>query len=974
MGKRTLHIIAFGAVLLAFFTACSTKKNTSGSRFYHAMTARFNTYFNGSEAFKEGILAQQEGHKDNYTELLPMYNVRSKATAAMGKSNFETAIEKCEKAIKQHSIKARPKTNVNKRKTEAEKAYLARKEFNPFLRHAWLLMGKAQFQQGNFIEAASLFNYICTLYATQPEIVSVGRAWLARCYVEMEWPYDAEDVFQKIRRDSIGSEGAREFNASYADYLISVGQYKEAIPYLQKTIRKERNKKQKARLNFLLGQLYHETGQKTEAYKALRRVIRSNPPYELSFNAQILQTEAMAAGNHGKMVKKLRRMARNKKNKDYQDQIYYAIGNIYLANNDTAHCIGAYEKGAEESTQNGIAKAMLLLRLGGIYWDKKDYINAQRCYAELVGILDKEHEDYKEVERRSAALTEVEPHLSAIKLQDSLQWLAKLPEAERNKAIDYVIEELKKKEKEEARKAMHAEMASNMPQTPTATPTGAAAQRPGASAGQGQPGVWYFYNPSVVAQGKRQFQRVWGRRPLEDNWRRSHKAEDRTDEFGEYDYSEEGDSLLMAQADSIARADSIAEVEARMADSLASDPHNREYYLQQIPFTEEQLQASNDILRDALYQAGILEMERLENFELARRTLLRLLDTFPDVADKDNVYYHLFLICGRLGDLAGAELYKQKLIEEFPESRYAVMLSNPKYELYARQGKHIEDSLYAATYEAYNRNEYEEVFSNYDVSANDFPEGAHRAKFMFVRAMSQLYTGQRDSFLVTLKEVIEKYPKDEVTEMAQYIVKGVQEGRPLGDGKYMASDIWGRRSAAAQQDSTAEERKLSDERLCNFVFLLAYPENSLDEDQLLYEMALYNFTSFMVRNFDIQIEKADGLAQMRVSGFLNFDEAHAYAQKLYADPHMSVALKNIRSVIISEDNLKLLGTYFSFDDYKKFYDEKFAPLQVPEDLRLDEPTSIEIRTPDDMPPAGEEYEDEDGYEDGYDDTDSGIIF
>ena len=125
----------------------------------------------------------------------------------------------------------------------------------------------------------------------------------------------------------------------------------------------------------------------------------------------------------------------------------------------------------------------------------------------------------------------------------------------------------------------------------------------------------------------------------------------------------------------------------------------------------------------------------------------------------------------------------------------------------------------------------------------------------------------------------------------------------------------------------------------------------------------------MVRNFDIDIVKADGLAQMRVSGFLNYDEAHAYAQKLYADPHMSVVLKNIRSVIISESNLKLLDTVFSFDDYKKFYDEKFAPLQVPEDLRLDEPTSIEIRTPDDEPPAGdEEYEEEE------EDTDSGIIF
>ncbi len=934
------------------------------------MTARFNTYFNGSEAFKEGVLEQQKGHKDNYTALLPMYAVRNKSTAAMGKSNFETAVEKCEKAIKLHSIKARPKSNVNKRKTAKEKAYMARKEFNPFLRHAWLLMGKAQFQQGDFIEAASTFNYICRLYAGQPEIVSVALAYLARCYVELEWPYDAEDVFHKIRRDSMGSEGKREFNASYADYLIFVKQYKEAIPYLQKAVKKEKSKLQRARLNFLTGQLYNETGNKAEAYKSLRRVIRANPTYELSFNARILQTEAMAGGRHDKMVKKLRRMAKNKKNKDYQDQIYYAIGNIYLANRDTARCIGAYETGAKESTQNGIAKAMVLLRLGGIYWDKEDYINAQRCYAELVGILDKENENYEEAERRSGILTELEPHLSAVKLQDSLQWLAKLPENERNEAIDKVIEALKRQEKEEARKAMHAEMASNMPKTPTATPTLPAGNRGAEAGASGQTGTWYFYNPSAVAQGKRLFQRTWGRRPLEDNWRRSHKNEERTEEFGEYDYGEEGDSLTTAEADSIALADSLAEARERMADSLAGDPHNREYYLQQIPLTEEQLQVSNDILRDALYQAGILETERLENFDLARRTLLRLTETFPDVADKDNAYYHLFLINGRLNDMAEAERYRQRLIEEFPESRYAVMLANPMYEFYARQGKHIEDSLYAATYEAYGRDEYEEVFRNYSVSTADFPEGAHRAKFMFIQAMSQLYGGERDSFLTTLKQVIEKYPADEVTEIAQSIVKGVQEGRPLTDGKYAASDIWSRRSLAALQDSAAEAQQLSDERLTGFVFLLAYPENSLDEEQLLYEMALYNFTSFMVRNFDIEIVKSGGLAQMRVSGFLNYDEAHAYAQKLYGDAHMSVVLENIRSVIISETNLKLLGTVFSFDDYKKFYDEKFAPLQVPEDLRLDEPTSIEIRTPDDEPPSeGEEKEEEEE-----EDEEGGIIF
>lgn len=396
-------------------------------------------------------------------------------------------------------------------------------------------------------------------------------------------------------------------------------------------------------------------------------------------------------------------------------------------------------------------------------------------------------------------------------MQDSLQQLAKLPENERNAAIDRVIEALKKKEKEEARKEMNEQMAQNTPSAPVSPTPGAAAGRGGAPGAMGrQNSLWYFYNPTAVAAGKRQFVQIWGKRPLEDNWRRSHKKEDRNGNFEEYNYDEEGmDSLQLAQADSIAAADSIAEAKARLADSLAQDPHHREYYMQQIPFSEEQLQASNDILRDGLYHAGILESERLENFTLARRTLIRLINDFPDVPDKDNAYYHLFLISGRLGNDAEATHYRQQLITEFPESRYAVMLSNPRYELYARNGKHIEDSLYAATYNAYTRDEYGEVFRNYATSTTDFPEGAHRAKFMFVQAMSQLYTGQRDSFLTTLKEVIQQYPKDEVTEMAQNIVKGIQEGRSLSDGKYDASDIWSRRSLVTQSDSTEEARQLS---------------------------------------------------------------------------------------------------------------------------------------------------------------------
>lgn len=925
-------------LLVVVAGGCSTKKNTSGTRFYHAMTARFNTYYNGSLAFKDGLLAQEQGHKDDYTRLLPMYISSNKTTGGLGKSNYETAITKCEKAIKRHSIKRRPKVNVSKRKSEKDKAYLARKEFNPFLKHAWLLMGKAQFQQGDFIEAASTFNYIARLYATQPEVLSVARAYLARCYVQLDWPYDAEDVFGKIKRDSITSKGKVELEASYADYLILVKQYKEAIPYLQRTIRKEKRKKQRARLNYLLGQLYQMTDDSRMAYKTFQKVIRSNPPYELELNARVQQSQVMAKGQHRKMIKKLQRMARNDKNKDYQDYLYYAIGNIYLAQHDTAHCIGAYETGVEKSTQNGIAKAVVLLHLGKLYWERENYIEAQRCYAQLMGILDKEHEEHAESERRSKILDELEPHLSAVKLQDSLQLLARLPEDQRNAAIDRVIEALKKKEKEEAKKAA-AEgrdgTGGDTGQAGTTAPTANANARPARPGGQ--QGAWYFYNVMVVNQGKTEFRKRWGKRPLEDNWRRSNKEVVSTEEFGEYDYDDDGQDA--ARQDSIAAAEE-AEAERLLQDSLANDPHERAFYLKQIPFEEEQLQASHQLLSDGLYHAGVLEMEKLENFELAYRTLLRLLTDYPDYGEMADVYYHLFLLNGRFGKTDEAELYRQKVIDEFPDTKLAAMLANPRYALYARNGKHIEDSVYAATYKAYQENRYDEVERNYALSTSDFPDGAHRPKFMFIYAMSRLYSGDREGFLAALKEVVEKYPKSDVTEMANYIVKGIKEGKLLSDSKYDASNIWARRSMEEQNDSTAQQMALSPERYTDFVFMLAYVENSLDEDQLLYEMARYNFTSFLVRNFDIEIVKERGLGQLIVRGFTSFDEVHAYTQKLFSDTHMAALLKGIRVVMVSEENLGLLGTAFSFDDYKQFFEEHFAPLEIDGELLLDEPTDI----------------------------------
>ena len=217
-------------MLLWALTSCSTKKNTAGSRFWQSFTTRYNVYFNGSQSYIEGEQAKLSSHKDDYTHLLPVFLVGNEKSRTTGKSNFETAITKCQKAISLHSIKRRPMVSANKRKSPKMKAYLQRKEYNPFLKNAWLLMGRAQFMKGDFFEAAATFSYITRLYAAEPEVASEARQWLARCYAQVKWYYDADDALKRVRRDSVTRQTLREADATQADLLLRQERYDEALP------------------------------------------------------------------------------------------------------------------------------------------------------------------------------------------------------------------------------------------------------------------------------------------------------------------------------------------------------------------------------------------------------------------------------------------------------------------------------------------------------------------------------------------------------------------------------------------------------------------------------------------------------------------------------------------------------------------------------------------------------------------------
>ena len=928
MRHKWCYIGLIAVTIALAMVSCSTQKNTAQSRWWHSFNARYNTYFNGSQAFIEGNLEKEKGNKDNYTELIPLYMVGNKQSREIGKSQYDRTIEKCEKAIHQHSIKAKPEWNNNKRKTSKDREWLGRREYNPFLWKAWLLMGKAQFQKGAFDEAAATFSYMSRLYQTQPLMNGLARAWLAKCYTELGWKYDAEDVIRNMSRDSMDFRAVKDWDYTYANYYIRLGDYQKAIPYLKKVIKHERRSVQRAREWFLMGQIQNLAGHREEAYRAFGKVIGCHPPYELEFNARIAQTEVAASNDSRQMISKLRRMAASDNNKEYLDQVYYAIGNIHMTRRDTTEAIRAYEKGNKLSLRNGIEKGVLLLTLGNIYWEKEQFADAQRCYGEAIGLLDKERPDYEELSTRSKILDELVPYTNTIHLQDSLLALASMPEAERNKAIDRVIEALKKKEKEESDAQLELEVANatdasqtamandNRPATPT-TPT----------VGNGQ---WYFYNPTAVSQGKATFQRQWGKRENIDNWQRINQTVvSLTGNTSDHEQNLENPENEEPQ-----------DLSASSTDSITADPHQREYYLAQIPFTEEQKAICHEQIQEALFHAGIILKDKMNQLRLSEQYLRRLTSDYPNYAHADEAWYHLYLLYLRQGDNLQANNCLAHLKAEHPESEWTTLLTDPYYVENAKFGEHIEDSLYAATYEAFKQDRTDMVKANASLSAKRFPHGANRAKFLFIEGMSRLNDGEGDGCMALLSEVVEKYPDSEVSPLAGMIIKGVQDGRKLHGGKFDIGDVWTMRSVTLTRDSTIADT-LSTERNQQYLFMLVYEPDSVNENQLLFEMARYNFTNFLVRNFDIQIDEDNGLHRMIISGFLSFDEAMQYARQLYDSNLMKDKLTSCRSLIISEANLQLIGRQFSYDEYQQFYEKEFAPMRISKEQLLLIPEGLE---------------------------------
>lgn len=895
-------------VLGSIFMSCSTQQNTAMSRSFHATKTKYNIYYNGYTSYDEGLRKIRESAQNDYTQVLPLYSVSDHKAAESSASQMDATIEKCRKCIKLHSIKKKPKINSKKRNDPQYKAWYNQEEFNKNMDDAWMLLGKAEFHKGDFIGSIGTFNYISKHYDYDKDVIAQCQLWSARAYGEIEWLYEAEDLLNKVNQDDLAKKHSALYASAQADIKIKNKQYKEAIPFVKLVLADEPKKNgEKARMTYVLAQLYEYIGEKQKAADTYKKVISLNPSLDLDFNARIQQTQL--TGDWQSAIKELNKMAKRIKYKDNLDRIYGALGNVYLAHKDTTKALEHYQKAAENSTENGMAKGIALLTAADIYYEKQDYVNAAPCYKDAVNIIPTEHEAYKRVKKRAETLDLVVKEATVVTLEDSLQNLAKLSPEEQMKVAEKIVEELKKQEEEAAAKAAEdarqAELGNGLNSINTSNMIG----------GGGAAAEWYFYNTSLMRSGKQLFTQKWGNRPLEDDWRRLSKAvvstlsdEDEEDE----DFNEN---------------DSIANDSTKKApkQKVATDIHDPQFYLQQIPKTEEDIAQSNAKIADALFNLVYIYQEQVEDQNLADETFEEFEKRFPnDTARLVDLYYSKYLNCLKKGNKEEAEKYRQTIISRFPETSQAKIVADADYFNKLQRMAIEQDSVFEDTYNKYRAGNFDSVKVNKQYAEENYPLSPLMPKFLFLNAIAVAKTENQEAFFKELEDLVTRYPESDVGAMGKDMLAMMNQGMESQQNGDM-SGLLDKRGQIEDTDSLSNDTLFTTEKQQNsFVYLIAKGTEE-QMNNLLYQVALFNFTQFLIKDFDLRLmakfTAPDALeySALEISGFDSYDATLWYTNLLKENEELNVLFKwlDVQIVCITESNLQVLNRT-SLADYNTF--------------------------------------------------------
>ncbi|MBL4707870.1 MAG: tetratricopeptide repeat protein [Flavobacteriales bacterium] len=859
--KRSFGIFLL-VVLLA--TSCSRKKNTSLSRAYHNTTSRYNGYFNARELMKEKDIELRTTLKEDYSQLLPIFIYPTESQSQAMYPDMDKVIEKCSEVIERHSI------------------YKRGKEYIKWIDDSYFLIGKARLYKEELGLAESTFLYVYQNYKKDPARYN-GLNWIIKTFIQTE-QWDRAEDFLDIAEDNLRKypeEHLGHLYAIYADYNIKKDKdYEKAIENLEKAIELTKKKEPRRRYTYILAQLYQKNNNLLLATEKYTQVLKMNPSYKMRFNARISRAIAYdVKGADSKAIKKeLNKMLRDVKNEDFRDQIYYALAEIAIKEQDEPLAIAYLKKSTKFSVSNKKQKALSFLRLADIYFEQPSYIAAQEHYDSTLQFLPEEHPEYYPTEDKNNNLQELVKNLKIIKLQDSLLTLSNLSSADREKKVEKIIKKLK--EEEERKKQAELQKlreAQNQASSGLTNVTGG-------SRGKGR---WYFYNPNTRAIGVGGFINKWGNVVLEDNWRRKNKA-----------------SSTIAQ-----NTGETKEQISKQDPESENKKYNPEFYLKNIPKDYKGQLIAHSKISEALFNVGTIFKESFTDYTSAIGSFERVVKEYDTSRYNLPAHYQLYRIYKINEYDEKAEIEKKWVLDNHPFSEYAYLIKDPNYNKQSKETKEKVEEFYVATYKLYRYGLYNDVVSSCEKADNTFSVNYLKAKFDLLKAQAIGHSKPKLVFKSALEAVVEDHPKTPEQKKASEILAFLKQ-KPKAKG-----------TSKSKTTVTYKHNPKS-----KHIFILSAKVNKGSNFSILKnKLSDFNKQYFRESNLTVTQSALQNKSIYLVRTFDNEELAIRYIRALKNNTQLSSIIRqfNAKQYLISNENFRKLFQSKEEDEYLKFFNKEY---------------------------------------------------
>ena len=730
---KLIFYFCFFSCLSMVFSSCSTKKKTWFSRQYHNTTARYNGYFNGNESIKYGVKKINDSFEDDYSTILPVFKTGNLKKSKSTHPYMDKAIQKGSIVIQKHSIKIRGK------------------EYCRWIDDNYFMIGKAYYYKGEFDEAIKTFSFIMEEY--KKSLMSYKASlWLARCFIEKKDYASAEAILIDLGNNRLfPKELKKDYEIINADLNLRQKNYPLAKDALLNCLKKYKLKKETARVNFIVAQIYQLEEQFKKAAKHYSQVLKSSSDYTMVFNTKmnLALCADKSSKDSEKMRKQLVKMTKDDKNIEYLDQIYYTIAEMDILREDTILAKENYLNSTLYSVSNDPQKALSFLSLGQIEFFSSNFIKSQLYYDSTIYFMQEDYRLYPSTYKQYSILTELVINLNTIQLQDSLVQLALLPRAELNSVIKKIID--KEIEKENLEREKEILKRKNLSQ---GNVFGNRNEQFGNNTSGGK---WYFYNPATLSFGLSEFTKKWGKRKLEDDWRRKNK-----------------------KSTKLTIEDSSATVKSGSQNT--KDP---QFYLDQIPTTAEDFMLAREKIANACYQAAIIYKYDLLKIDKSNEMLSKIFSIVDvDTTFVPMAYYNLYLNYLEQNKKTQAESIKNSLLAEYPQSVFSKIILDPQYLNSLEDLNSKEDDIYENTYITFLDQNYLETLSN----TESLKSNNTKDKYLLLRAISFLKQGDTTSCTNILSD-LKRGTDKELVDYSTFVLNTLKDPTRLNESNREAIEL-----------------------------------------------------------------------------------------------------------------------------------------------------------------------------------------